>query len=324
MTQLIKLLNAALVSTVLMLSSQGMAQDFPVRTIRVVLITEAGSGTDAHARQLADGLAAELGQSVIIEPRGGGGGIIGTRIVAQATPNGYTIGFFTPPIVTNLHSVKNPGYRLDDFAVVGGVGQAYHGMLINNVRAPVKTLQEFITYARENPGKLNFGSTGPSTTTNILTQRLMAATGIKLVEINYKGGNPAGVALLAGEIQLYFNTLAQVAQRLQFKQISALGMTGDERSPRYPNLPTFRELGYPALTNSTWYVVAAPAALPAPILRKLRDAVAKVRASQQFRDYLGKVEIAPASTTPEQFADFMKKESLRVAEDFKRIGIKPE
>ncbi len=317
-------LRAAFLAAAVCLSNQGFTQDFPARTIRVVLITEAGSGTDAHARQLAEGLSAELGQSVIIEPKGGAGGIIGTRIVAQATPNGYTVGFFTPPIVTNLHSVKAPGYKLDDFTVVGGVGQAYHGMLINNVRAPAKNLQEFIAYAKANPGKLNYGSTGPSTTTNILTQRLVAATGINMVEINYKGGAPAGVALLSGEVQLYFNTLAQVAERVQFKQITALAMTGEERVPKYPNLPTFKELGYPTMSNSTWYVVVAPVGMPKPVLQKLQDAVARVRASQKFTDYLAKVEIVPSKSTPDQFTAFMKGESKRVAEDFKRIGIKPQ
>ena len=108
------LCGAALVVAPLFSTTCGWAQDFPTRTVRVVLITEAGSGTDAHARQLAEGLSAELGQSVIVEPRGGAGGIIGTHTVAQATPNGYTVGFFTPPIVTNLHSVKKPGYKLED------------------------------------------------------------------------------------------------------------------------------------------------------------------------------------------------------------------
>jgi len=316
--------GAVLFVVVTCLPTQALAQDFPSRTIRIVLITEAGSGTDAHARQLAEGLSAELGQSVIIEPRGGAGGIIGTRTVAQASPTGYTVGFFTPPIVTNLHSVKDHGYKLDDFTVVQGIGQAYHGMLINNVKAPAKTLQEFIAYATANPGKLNYGSTGPSTTTNILTQRLMAATGIKMVEINYKGGAPAGVALLSGEVQLYFNTLAQVAERLQFKQISALAMTGEERVPKYPNLPTFKELGFPTMSNSTWYVVAGPVGMPKPVLQKLREAVGRVRASQKIRDYLAKVEIVPSNSTPEQFTAFMRSESKRVAEDFKRIGIKPE
>lgn len=299
-----------------------LAQDYPTRPIRMTVIFSIGSTADLQARFTAQKLGQVLGQPVVVENSGGAGGILAMRSVFRAPSPAYNLLFTTNGLVGNLYVFKDPQYRLEDYAPVGVLGLSYYAMMLHSA-VPAKTIPEFVAYVRANPGKLNYGSSGPTAGSNILVERFKGAAGLDMVMIPFKGGEPATAALMGGQIQLYFSTVGAVRTRVRSANglIRALGVTGDSRAELLPDVPTFREAGYPSLNLSVWQAVVAPAATPRANLQKLQEAMAKVNVMDETKAHLAKTEFEGWNGTLEQFWAYIKAEGLAVADDVKRLKI---
>lgn len=297
-----------------------LAQDFPVRPLRLVTIFAPGAAADQHARYIAARFSEQLSQQVIVDNKPGAGGLIGTREALRSQPVGYTLLLTNPSFVGNTFAYKDAGYRLDDFATVGVVGQTYYGMMVH-ASVPGKTLAEFVVYAKANPGKLNYGRLGPAAGSAFSAERFKQAAGVDMMAISYKGGESTTVAMLSGEIQVYFATLSSVKPRLQNPQIKVFGITAPQRSSQLPDVPTFKDLGYPTVLASNWNAVMVPSVTPPSILRRLREVYVRAAATPEMKATMEGQAYEPWSGTLEQFAASMRAEAVQLAEDYRRLNI---
>ena len=297
------------------------AQDFPVRPVRLVTIFAPGSASDVHARFLSAKLGPILGQLVIVDNKPGGGGLVATRDVLRTQPFGYSFLYSTPEVVGNTIAYKEPGYKMDDLTVMGPFGLGSYGLIINNTTIPAKNVAEFIAYAKANPGKLNYGSLGPTAANTILAERLKEAAGIDIVGVPFKGGDPLSVSLLAGDIHVYFATFYTAMQRMRNKQITGLASTSLDRMKAMPEMPTLKELGYPNMVMTYWSAAFLPVGTPRPIVQKLQDSLKQVTATQETKELLAKQAIDIWPGTVDQFAAFIKKEGDDLRADYKRLSI---
>lgn len=297
-----------------------LAQDYPVRPLRLVTIFAPGAAADHHARFIAGRFSEQLSQQVIVENKAGAGGLIGTREALRSQPYGYTLLLTNPSFVGNTFAYKDPGYKLDDFATVGVVGQTYYGMMVHT-SVPGKTLAEFVAYAKTNPGKLNYGRLGPAAGSAFSAERFKQAAGVDMMAISYKGGESTTVAMLSGEIQVYFATLSSVKPRMQNPQIKVFGITAPQRSSQLPDVPTFKELGYPTVLASNWNAIMVPSVTPSAILRRLREVYVKAAATPEMKATMESQAYEPWSGTLEQFAAGMRAEAVQLADDYKRLNI---
>ncbi len=312
--------GVTLVIITALLLTNAWSQDYPARPIRMVVFYAIGSSSDLHSRVVAQRLGEQIGQPILVENNGGASGIMAMRSVYRAQPAGYTLLFSTNPLVGNLYAFKDPQYRLEDYALVGTAGTTTYALMVNT-NVPGKTIQEFVAYARANPGKLNYGSSGPTSGTNILSERLKAAAGIDMVMVPFKGGEPATAALLAGDIHIYFSTVGAVRTRLKSPQIKALAVSDEQRAGILPDLPTFKEAGYPSVSLGVWFAIFAPAATPAPAMQKLRDAMARANATPEMKKQLERVEMEAWTGNLEQFMTYIKAEGAAIREDYRKLKI---
>lgn len=296
------------------------AQDFPVRPLRLATIFAPGSASDVHARFIAQKLTEQLGQTVVVDNRPGAGGLVATRDVIRSQPMGYSMLYTTPEVVGNVFAYKDPQYKLDDLALVGPFAIGCYAMIIHT-SVPAKTVAEFVTYAKANPGKLNYGSLGASSGSTINAERFKQAAGIDMVMIPFKGGDPVATALLAGDVQVYFATLYTARIRMRNAQIRGLALASEHLIKSVPELPTFKELGYPTVSLVYWSAVFAPAAAPRPILQRLQDAMGKFTAMPETKAVLAKQDIETWSGTLDQFSAFIRAEGASLAADYKRLNI---
>ena len=273
-----------------------------------------------NARFAAQKLGEQLGQPVVVENNGGAGGLLAMRSVARTQPPGYTLLYTTNGLVGNLYVYKEPGYRLEDYTIVGPVGLSAYGMMVHST-VPVKNLAELIAYAKANPGRLNFGTVGPTAGSSILPERLMLAAGIDMVGVPFKGGDPAGAALLAGDIQVYFATFGTTRSRIRTGKVRGLAVSSEQRSPLLPDLPTFRELGYPTMALGVWNAIFVPSAASRTAVQKLQEAMTKVNATADMKAQLERMEFESWPGTLDQFTAYIKAEGTAIGEDIKRLKI---
>jgi tripartite-type tricarboxylate transporter receptor subunit TctC len=295
-------------------------EDFPSRPIRMVNIYAVGSTSDVHARVVAAALTKEVGQPVVVENNAGAGGLLAQRAVLRAQPPGYSLLYTTNSLVGNLYAFRDPQYKLEDYSVIGTSGLVPYAIMIST-KVPGNTLQEFLAYAKANPGKLNYGSSGPSGGANILAERLKASAGLDMVMIPFKGGDPATQAMLQGQIQVYFSTVGAVRNRIKTGLIKTLAMTGVRRSDILPDVPTFREAGHPEVTLSVWNAVFVPSAAPSASIQKLRDAFSRAQNHKEHLDYLKKGEYEIWRGSLDDFMAYIRAEGQAVANDYKRLNL---
>ncbi len=296
------------------------AQEYPNRPLRMVYPSSGGGAAEAIGRIAGQKLSEQLGQPVLMDFRPGAGGLIGTREVLKMQPLGYYILWANPAITNNLFAYKDPGYKLEDFETLGPLGLNPFGMVLHT-SIPAKNLREFIAYAKANPNRINYGSVGPSNGAVILSERLKQAAGINMTQILYKGSGELSVALLAGDIHVYFATLGTAKTRMQSPQIIGIGMTADRRSDLLPDLPTFKELGYPTMMLSSWNALFVPAAAPRPVITRLRTAMDRIYAAPEWNAMLKKYKAEPWFGTIKEFGDKIKAEGIATGEDYKRLNL---
>jgi tripartite-type tricarboxylate transporter receptor subunit TctC len=288
------------------------AQNFPSKPVRVVITYPPGGSTDVVGRALAAKLTEVLGQQVVVDNRGGAGGIIGSDIVAHATPDGYTVllGTSAGMSINPLLHKKLPYDVQRDFAPISLVvinPQA----LVAHPALPANNVQELIKLARAKPGQINYASPGVGSPNHMGMELLKSMTGINVVHVPYKGGGPAMTELLAGQVQLLFNSIPSVLPQVKAGRLKALAVGSARRSPAMPDVPTVAESGVPGYEYATWYGLFAPAGTPRPVIAQLNKAVAAALKNPELAQSLAAQGSEPNPTTPDELARFVKSEHDR-------------
>jgi tripartite-type tricarboxylate transporter receptor subunit TctC len=307
------------------LPNAAAAQDYPTRPIRLIVPYPPGGPTDVVARILAGTLSAKLKQTMVVDNRpGGAAGTVGSHVVANAEPDGYTLLLNQAGSLTIAPSLYKLDYDpLKAFAPIGIVAESPE-ILTVNPSVPVKSIAEFLAYAKSNPGKINFGTPGTGTLPQLLGAQLQLAAGIKLTDVPYRGAGPAVVDLLAGRMQTMIDSSSVLLVHIQSGKLQALAVTSDKRLAELPNVPTFGEAGYPQLTASLWTGLLAPAGTPAPIIQKLNGALAETLKTPQVVQAYQKLDVEAKIVSPTELASFMAAETHRWADLIARAGIKAQ
>jgi tripartite-type tricarboxylate transporter receptor subunit TctC len=298
--------------------------EYPDHPIRFIVPQAAGSATDNVARILASVIGPELGQAVIVDDRPGGALTLGLDLVAKSAPDGYTIGMGPiGALAITRHMVAKLPYVIErDFQPVVLVARG-HLLLAVSPQLPVKSVAELIAYAKANPGKLTNASSSNGSPGHVGAELFKFMTGTEIVHVPYRGGAPALTDLIAGHVDLMFESLQSIAPLAHAGKVHALGVSGAKRSPAFPDLPTIGE-SVPGYLAPTWTGVIAPAGVPRPIVDKLNAAINKALVSEAFKEKFVKIGDEPAGGTPEEFAETIKTDSAKWADVIKRAGVKLE
>lgn len=301
------------------------AQDFPTRPITLVVPFAPGGSTTIVGRGVAEKMSTLLGEKIIVDNRPGAGGTVGTRAVAKSEPDGYTLLLgYTGTLAIGPSLYKNVGYDpRKDFAPIGMIGNAPNSLVVNP-SFPAKTVAELITYAKANPGTVNFGSAGAGTASHITGEYFARSAGITLVHIPYKGTGLALTDLLGGHIPMAFAPIPASHTNVAAGKLRALAVTSTTRSGLLPDVPTIAESGLPGFDASLYYGLAAPAGTPRPIIDKLNKALRDTLASDEVKRQLGNdgTDITPGS--PEDYAALIDKDEKKWAQLVKASGVEPE
>jgi tripartite-type tricarboxylate transporter receptor subunit TctC len=280
------------------------AESYPTRPVRVIDPYAPGGSTEAQARIIVAKLSEALGQPVIVESRPGAGSSVGTQIVAQATADGYTLLFTNPGFVTvPAMTRKAPFDPVKDFAPVIRIGTQPQ-ILVVHPSLP-GDFREFIAYAKANPGKLNYGSTGTGGGSHLGMEYFASAAGIKLVHVPYKGSSPASTAIVANEVQLGVFTANSVLPHIRSGRMRALGVTSQKRSTTVPDVPTTREGGLSGFEVVSWTAMFAPIGTPARIVEKLNQHLDAALRMPDVRERLLKLGVEPGGGSPRELAAFV-------------------
>lgn len=304
-------------------AAPSLAQDaYPSKPVRFVVPYPPGGSTDPLARLMAVHLTQRWTQQVVVENRPGGDTIIGTSLVAKASPDGYTLLYHaTTVVLLPLLHKHMPFDTLKDFTPIATMA-ANEKLLVVHPAVQATTLQELIALAKANPGKLNFAMTGNGSANHLANEMLNLAAGIKTVQVSYKGAAPALTDLVGGHVQLLFALPIAAAQHVQRGALRALAISGPSRLPSLPNVPTFAEAGMPKLEVSTWQGILGPARLPRSVVERISRDVGQVLAIKDVQDKMTAQGASPLVNNPEQFGALMKAESARYAKVIEAANIR--
>ena len=302
-----------------------VAQAWPTKPIRLMVPFPPGGSTDIIARIVAQKLAAQLGQGVVIENRGGAGGTLGTAVVAKAANDGYTLVVGT----TSTHVVAPSVYQkieydpVRDFAPISLIGTTPY-LLVVNPQVPAKTLKELVALMKAQPGKLNYASAGVGSTTHLAMEMLKGASNTYALHIPYNGNGPAGSAVIAGQVEILFGSLPAVLPHAKSARVRALAVGTPKRSPSLPEVPTVAESGYPGFDASLWLAIMAPAGTPAPVIDRLHKEIVAAVQAKETSDLLDKNGAEPLTSTPAELAAMIRDGVAKYAKVVKEAGVKPE
>src|SRR5262245_46663983 len=300
------------------------AQAYPNRPVKIVIPFAPGGPTEFILRLIADRLTTALGQAFIIENRpGGAGGTVGAKSVAVADPDGYTLLFSSPgPLVTAAAIYKNLDYDpIKSFAPIAMVIYAPQ-MLAVHPSIPVNSLPELVAYAKANPGKVAFGSSGHGTQPHLLGEMLKVMAGVDIVHVPYRGAGRSVTDVVAGQVRMIFETTAILLPHIQSGKLRALAVAAEARSPLLPGVPTTAENGYPKLTASFWSGLLAPAGTPAAIVEKLNGAINEILKSKEAQDGLARLSAEARIGSRQDSAPFIAGEPRRGAATANETGVK--
>lgn len=299
------------------------AQAYPAKPVKLIVPFPAGGPSDLFARALAHGLSGELGQPVIVENIAGVGGVLGVDRAAKADPDGYTLAMNSASTVAIApYALEKLPYDVKkDLALVTVVVRVPEVLAVHP-SLPVKSLAELIAYAKQNPGKVNFGSAGGGSITHLAGELLKADAGIDLVHIPYKGAAPAVNDLLGGQVQMGIFDVPVLLPHIRAGKLRAIAITSGTRAATLPDVPTTAEAGYPGVTSDNWYGLVAPAATPPDTLKRLNEAAVKVLRSPAIAEEYAKVSGVPAPGSPEDYARFLAAEQAKWSRIVKAIGFK--
>ena len=296
--------------------------NYPDRPIRVIVPFSPGGGSDYTARYIGQRLADRIGQSVVVDNRASASGIVGTELVANAVPDGYTLllAYSTHAQSAQLFA-KLPYDPIKDFAPVTEV-IATPLTLQLNPSVPAKTVQEFIAYAKANPGKLNYGSSGPGSSPHLAMELLASMAGLKMTHVPYKGVSQYITAQIGNEIQLSFSNMFTTMPHWKAGRLHLIATGGSKRMEAMPDLPTIAESGVPGFEAMTWYGYMAPAKTPRAIVEKLQKEIAAIVNTLEVRQTFVAQGNEPLANTPDEFARIIKNDADKWGAIGKRLGVK--
>ncbi|HKA44444.1 MAG TPA: tripartite tricarboxylate transporter substrate binding protein [Burkholderiales bacterium] len=305
-------------------ASTASGPNYPLRAIRIIVPLAPGGGTDNLTRIMAPKMTGLLGQQIVVENRAGAGGQIGTELVARAAPDGYTLlntdtSFSSSP---SLFS-RLPYDPVKDFAPVSLLASSPVALVVHP-SVPARTLKELLALAKIRPRDFNFAMGGLGTGTHMGVAQFKAVTGIDIVAIPYKGGGPASADVLAGQVTMMFAGPSSITQHVATGRLRALAVTGDQRLPAMPDVPTFRESGMSGVDSGSYWVALAPAATPRDIIALLSATMVKVLQMPEVRQRLIELGYQPLGSTPEELSANLRSEMAKWARTVKETGVRVE
>ena len=284
---------------------------YPNKTIRYIVPVSAGGGSDMVGRTLTERWGNLLKQSFVVDNQAGGGGVIACQATARAAPDGYTLlQGYVATHGTSPATRKLPYDAVKDFTAIGMIG-ATPNVLVVNSALPVKTVKEFVDYVKKNPGKLSYGSAGQGSLTHLTMEFFKQQIDSFMVHIPYRGIAPAFTDLIGGQTQAMFPGLAAALPHIRSGRVRPLAVTGLTRHSQFKDLPTLDESGFKGFDAQQWYGVMGPANMPAPIVKTLSESLATILKAPDLREKLSIEAIEPMVMSPEQFAEFIKKDIAR-------------
>ena len=306
-------------------SAPAMAQgSYPSKTVLMIVPAAAGGTTDLAGRMAAQALAPVIGQSVVVDNKGGGNGAIAANLVKRADADGYTLLMqYSGYHVISPHLTKARSWEQGDFAPVANVLSAPQIIVVRS-ELPVKTLAELVSYTKANPGKLNYASSGNGSLQHVTGAMLEQQAGVKMVHVPYKGTGPALQDLLGGQVDLTFGTAPPFMPHVQSGKLRVLAVTGKQRLPSLPNVPTTAEAGYPGVNATSWFAVFAPKATPQPVIDKLTADIKKVVQDPAFKKKAEEQGATADYMSPQQLAAMVKTEYANWAQVVKSSRIEAE
>jgi tripartite-type tricarboxylate transporter receptor subunit TctC len=314
---------AAAASALLPLQAAAQAQ-WPGKPIKLVVPFAPGGSNDNIARALSAKLSARLGQSVVVDNRGGAGGTIGTDLVAKSPADGYTLLFASTSITTNAASGKKLPYDLvKDLAPIGEIASTPFAVVVSN-DTKAGTLREYIDLARAKPRSISYGSAGVGGINHLGTELFASAAKVELVHVPYKGIGPAFTDLIGGDLQMLLPSLASVTEHIRSGRMRALAVTGAERSPLAPEIPTASEAGLPGFQLEVWFGLLGPARMPAAVVERLNRELNAVLELPEVKEVLARDAATPKPGTPDQFGSLIQSDITRWARLIKDTGIQVE
>jgi len=299
------------------------ADDYPSRSIRLIIPFPPGGSNDVVGRIIANQLGQKLGQQIFVDNRSGAGGVVGTDVAAKATPDGYTL-----LVISVAHAVDPWIYKetfdpIKDFVPVGIMASGTNVLSVNP-KLQVHSVKELLDLAKQKPGFLNYGSAGIGSFQNLSGELFKLMAGVDIVHVPYKGGGPAMLAVIAGEDQVMFSSIVQTVPNIQSGLLRALATGGVQRSPILPDLPTIAEAGVPGYVASDWWGILAPAGTPQPIVDKLHAALEEVLNSADTQKFLNQQGATPVHMSSAEFGKYIVSEIAKWGPVVKKAGMKAE
>lgn len=304
------------------------AQSWPEagKPVHIVVPAPGGGGTgDTIARMLAEQLATRLKTSFIIENKPGANGNIGATFAAKSAPDGYRFLFsWAGTLAVSPKLYTTPGFDSQkDFVPIVLICDVPNILVVNNGQ-PVKTLKEFVEYAKNNPGKLNFGSTGIGSSMHLAGELFMTQTGAKMVHVPYNAPGTATTNMIANDIQLMFQLVPGIASQVKAEKVKALAILSDTRSPALPDVPTTAELGFPKLQSSTWFAILAPKGTPTPIIEKMNTEINEILKDPEFQKKLAAIGATTLGGTTDKLSSHLSAELEKWGAVIQAAGIKAQ
>jgi tripartite-type tricarboxylate transporter receptor subunit TctC len=315
--------NTILAAAVLATGAAPAFAEYPDHPIEIVVPYTPGGTVDLLARALGPRLTAAWGQPVVILNKPGAGGSVGAEFAAKSAPDGYTFFISTnSPLTTNLVLYPSLGYEpLRDFEPVILAGENSL-VLAANPKLPVKSVKELIALAKSKPGELNAGTSGNGSTAHLSLATFNKQAGVSITHVPYRGGVPSLMAAIAGEVQLVFSDIVPAIPQIRDNRLTALGQTGLRRAKIAPDIPTLDESGLPGFSITAWIGVVAPKGTPKDIVQRLNVEIGRALKDSEFARQLSTLGIDPLGSTPDEFADFLRKEIPRWKQIVQDAGIK--
>ncbi|MCZ2495681.1 tripartite tricarboxylate transporter substrate binding protein [Xylophilus sp. Kf1] len=324
MKNILRALTFVAVASLACLAAPAFAQDYPTKPIKLIVPFPPGGSVDMIGRLVGQKMSEALGQPVLVDNRAGAGGNIGMDFVAKAPKDGYTLLVAPSGYAANQHLfAKLPFDPLKDLTPIIRIADQ-PAVLIVNPKLPVKNVKELIAYAKANPGKLNAGTAGVGGAQDVAARLFQSMTGTEMINVTYRGGAPALADLLAGQIDLMFETSPTAVPYAKSGKLIALGVTTDKRIANLPDVPTIAEAGVPGFHSITWIGMAAPGGTPPAIVARLNAEMQKVLADPAVRKQIGEISLDIAGGSAADFAKFLAKESQDYAKFVKDNNITPQ
>jgi tripartite-type tricarboxylate transporter receptor subunit TctC len=309
--------------TALALMGGAWGQSYPTRPIKLIVPFAAGGSTDIIARITAEYLRRELGQTVVVENRGGAAGALGTMEVKNAEPDGYTLAIATVSTMIVYGATKTkPDYTLADFAPITNIASMPNIVSVNP-KFPAKDLKEFIEILKKDPGKYTYASSGVGSINHMLGESFQSYAGVKLVHVPYKGSGPGMQDVMGGQVDMIFDQFPSTKTFLDGGKLKGMGIISPQRVPGY-NIMTMEEAGLKGFTDEAWYGLLAPGKTPQPVVARLMEAMKKVEANPEFRVKIEQIGARPVGNSPQEFSDQIRREIAAMKKVVNERNIKLE